>query len=178
MVSQLSFFKSAHFHFDAERGGFLPVADLVRAAPANAHLYCCGPAPMLEAFERLRRPGATQAASMSNTSCNNTKRRLMGGFLVELARSGQEVVVRRGQTIMQALRDLGVDVPSSCEEGICGACETRVIAGVPDHRDSILSPTERALNKSIFRLLFRQQKPGVWSLICKHLGEPYQNERG
>ena len=48
------------------------------------------------------------------------------------------------------MRAGGVDVASSCEEGVCGACETKVISGVPDHRDVILSPEERAENKTMF----------------------------
>ena len=71
-------------------------------------------------------------------------------FVVELARSGREIVVQEGQTILDALRHLGVDASYSCEEGICGACETRVIEGVPDHRDSILNEKERGENRTMF----------------------------
>jgi ferredoxin len=50
---------------------------------------------------------------------------------------------------MEAVRQAGVDVPSSCEEGICGTCETRVLGGTPDHRDSVLSPEEQATNRTM-----------------------------
>ncbi|HWK50330.1 MAG TPA: 2Fe-2S iron-sulfur cluster binding domain-containing protein, partial [Steroidobacter sp.] len=60
-----------------------------------------------------------------------------------------EVFVKSGETIMQAVRAAGVHVDSSCEEGICGACETRVISGEPDHRDMILSERERAESKTM-----------------------------
>ena len=66
-----------------------------------------------------------------------------GGFIVELAKSGRELVVPPGKTILQVLRDAGIDVTFSCEEGICGACETRVISGEPDHRDALLGPDAR-----------------------------------
>ena len=69
-----------------------------------------------------------------------------GGFTVKLARSGGSVYVAPGQSILDTLRAGGVDVPASCEQGICGTCETRVLAGTPDHRDSLLSDEEKAAN--------------------------------
>ena len=72
-----------------------------------------------------------------------------GGFTVELARSGQEFFVPEGETILQVLLDEGVDVDFSCELGICGACEQRVISGIPEHHDSILSEEEQAENKRV-----------------------------
>src|SRR5262249_19166481 len=65
-----------------------------------------------------------------------------GGFVVELARSGQEFVIPEGKSILQVLLDAGVDVDYSCELGICGACEQRVISGTPEHRDAILTEEE------------------------------------
>ena len=72
-----------------------------------------------------------------------------GGFTVELARSGLEFFIPEGKTILQVLLDEGVDVDFSCELGICGACEQRVIAGIPEHRDSILTEEEQAENKRV-----------------------------
>jgi ferredoxin len=59
-------------------------------------------------------------------------------FFVELAQTGRAVEVHPGVSILDTLREEGVDVVSSCGEGTCGTCETRVLAGEPDHRDSIL----------------------------------------
>jgi tetrachlorobenzoquinone reductase len=70
-----------------------------------------------------------------------------GGFIVELAHSKLVVSVQPGQTILEALRAHGVEVPSSCEQGVCGSCETRVLSGEPDHRDLLLSLEERATNE-------------------------------
>ena len=72
-----------------------------------------------------------------------------GGFTVRLARSGRELAVESGQTVLHALLDAGVDVPFSCEQGICGSCETRVLEGIPDHRDAILSEDERVSGKTM-----------------------------
>ena len=69
-----------------------------------------------------------------------------GAFFVELAKSGRRIFVESGETIAEALRAQGVEVQTSCEQGICGTCETRVLAGRPDHRDELLSDGERAAN--------------------------------
>ena len=66
-----------------------------------------------------------------------------GFYLVELRRSGRQFEIGAGQTILQVLRDAGIAAPYSCEEGICGACEVRVLSGTPDHRDSVLSEAAR-----------------------------------
>lgn len=65
-------------------------------------------------------------------------------FDVHLSRSGRTLKVATGVTVLQALRDHGIDVPSSCEQGVCGTCRTRVIEGTPLHRDDFLTPQERA----------------------------------
>jgi ferredoxin len=66
-------------------------------------------------------------------------------FVVVLARSGREFRVPVTKTILEVLEENGIEVPNSCRQGLCGTCETRVIAGTPDHRDSILphDPGER-----------------------------------
>jgi vanillate O-demethylase ferredoxin subunit len=72
-----------------------------------------------------------------------------GGFSVVMAKSGRTVPVQPGQTILDALKAAGVNVPFSCAQGVCGTCETRVIDGVPDHRDMILSPQEKVANQTM-----------------------------
>ena len=73
----------------------------------------------------------------------------VGGFTVRLARAGRTIAVPPGHTILEALEDAGVVAPYSCREGVCGTCETVVLEGVPDHRDSVLSERERAANRTM-----------------------------
>jgi vanillate O-demethylase ferredoxin subunit len=63
-------------------------------------------------------------------------------FSVVLARSGVEITVRRGETILEALRNARIDVSYSCEQGVCGACEVKFLSGTPEHRDLVRSPEE------------------------------------
>lgn len=69
-----------------------------------------------------------------------------GAFSVRLASTGQSYAIARDKSVLEVLTAAGVDVPFSCESGICGSCLTRVLEGVPDHRDSFLTDSERAAN--------------------------------
>jgi tetrachlorobenzoquinone reductase len=138
-------------HFDDEAGGkFLDLAAAVAAAPANAHFYCCGPNPMLKAFEAAAasRPRANVHVEYFTPKDDAAGAR-MGGFWVELARSGEEYFIPEGKKVLEVLFDSGVDVDYSCELGICGACKTRVISGIPEHHDSVLSEEEQATNEEV-----------------------------
>lgn len=139
----------ARLHFDDEHAGaFLDLGAIVTAASSDAHLYCCGPAPMLEAFERAAAGISPERRHVEYFTPRETAKP-EGGFIVQLARSGREVVIPPGKSILEALRSAGLTIPSSCEEGICGACETKVLSGIPDHRDSVLTQADRAANKSM-----------------------------
>lgn len=67
-------------------------------------------------------------------------------FELKLARSGRIVPVRPDQSALDALRDAGVEVATSCEQGVCGTCLTRVLEGEPEHWDMYLTPEEQAAN--------------------------------
>jgi len=138
-----------NLHADNEHGGRpLDLAALIAAAPADAHLYCCGPKPMLEAFEAATTSWPAEQVHIEYfTAKHEADRR--GGFLVQLAKSGLELLVPEGQTILDVVRAAGVPVMSSCEEGVCGSCETRLIAGKPEHRDSVLTEEERQANGTV-----------------------------
>lgn len=148
-LDRLASWPQVKLHFDDEQGGVLPIASIAAAAAADAHLYCCGPAPMLAAFEAAcagRPDGHVHVEYFTQKHASSTE----GGYTVQCAVAGIDIVVEPGQTILHAVQAAGIDVPSSCEEGVCGACETRVIAGVPDHRDALLSDSERAAGNTMF----------------------------
>ena len=144
-----------HWHFDDEAGGPPDLRALLAArTPAtgtasDTHLYACGPAVMLDAFEQsCAELGYANAhierfAAAPVQAANDAR----SHFTVELRQSGQTFEVSPGTTLHQQLIALNAHVPFSCEEGICGACETRVLEGTPDHRDSVLSSAEQASNQ-------------------------------
>ena len=121
---------------------------VVSAAPVQAHLYCCGPPRMLEAFQfatASRNPAQVHREHFGSTGTPVNSR----AFTIVLARSGERIAVPRGQTVLEALLKAGVQVSHSCLEGICGSCETRVLKGVPEHRDLVLSPQEQHANRTM-----------------------------
>lgn len=137
-----------HWHVDAEAGRVLDVAAIVAAMPGGTHVYACGPQPMLAAFE-----AATAALPRERVHLEYFAARDVpatgGGFVVKLHRSGRQVPVAPGQTILAALQSAGLDPLYSCGEGICGTCQVAVIAGVPDHRDLVQSDAEKAANTHV-----------------------------
>jgi tetrachlorobenzoquinone reductase len=145
---------SVRLHFDDEAGGkVMDIAAAIATTPANAHLYCCGPNPMLKAFEAAV---AGRARSLIHVEYFTPKEEAatdeeskLGGFWVELARSGEEYFIPEGKKVLEVLYEAGVDVDYSCELGICGACETKIISGIPVHHDSVLSEEEQAANEKV-----------------------------
>jgi len=132
-----------HLSFsDDPSSGRLDIAQVVGRAPNGTHLYCCGPTSMVDTFQ-----GACASKNPENVHfeyfASKEAPATEGGFTVRLAKSGTSVPVSSGQTILDSLKACGVSVPSSCQQGVCGACETRVLAGKPDHRDLVLSDAEK-----------------------------------
>jgi len=142
------FAPSLHLHVDDERGAVLDIPAIVATAPSDSHFYCCGPAPMLDAFVKATAHLAPERVHLEYFSAPALAP-AEGGFTVVLARSGKEFYVAQDQTILQTLREAGMTTTSSCEQGVCGACETRVIEGEPDHRDMLLTAEERAANETM-----------------------------
>ncbi|MDE1180384.1 PDR/VanB family oxidoreductase [Paraburkholderia sp.] len=129
----------------ADETGLIDLDDVVTRAKAGAQVYSCGPAALLDALtERFAANDLTDSLHIERFSAASPKTaQQAGAFRVMLARSGGAVDVAADVSVMTALREAGHCVPSSCEQGICGMCETRVIDGVPDHRDMLLTEGER-----------------------------------
>jgi ferredoxin-NADP reductase len=150
-----------HLNFDQEPPGRpLDLAAIVKQVPMDAHLYCCGPVSMLEAFEAATadRPGKHVHVEYFKA---REKPAAAGGFEVKLARSNRSIAVQAGKSILDALLDAGVSVSYACTEGVCGTCETKVIDGLPDHRDLFLSKEEQAANKTMMICCSGSKSPAL-----------------
>jgi vanillate O-demethylase ferredoxin subunit len=126
----------------------LDLRELIAAAPIDSELYCCGPQRMVDAFIEAARTRPQEKVHVERFSAA-TQIADEGGFEVRLAHSDRQFSVPSGSTILQTLRNAGLDLPSSCEQGVCGVCETRVLSGQPDHRDHVLSAAERAKGETM-----------------------------
>ncbi len=118
--------------------------------PSRAHMYCCGPRPLMTAVRDMTGHWPSSALHFEDFGTGLAAPRAEDvPFPVRLARSGAMFEVAVGTTILEAMRAHGATVPSSCESGTCGTCRTRVIAGDPDHRDLVLTPAERNFNMMV-----------------------------
>lgn len=139
-----------------DEAGLLPLNAWLGEPRTDTVVYGCGPAPLLEALGRAtaewpahrvrteRFIAAEQGAPVRDEP-----------FAVELARTGATVTVPAELSVLEAARRAGATTLSSCEQGTCGTCETAVLAGVPDHRDSILADHERAEGDCMFPCVSR-----------------------
>ncbi|VVE23168.1 ferredoxin [Pandoraea fibrosis] len=138
------------WHFDRAPGqGSLDLGKLVDDVSAGTHLYCCGPSPMLKAFEAAVARRADCHGHVEYFAGVGAPGGSAGQYDVVLAKSQKIVVVKPGQTMLDALLDAGVDAPYSCREGVCGTCEVAVLEGTPEHRDLVLSQDERASGRTV-----------------------------
>ncbi|WP_116087603.1 PDR/VanB family oxidoreductase [Tropicimonas sp. IMCC34011] len=135
-------------HFDDEAGGPLNLSGLVEGAEDGAHLYVCGPKPMIEA--------ARSAAEAAGIPSGRIHFELFDApadqegdtaFEVEIASSGKVYTIPPGRSIIDVLEEEGEDLIYDCQRGDCGICQTDVLEGEPDHRDVVLSEEERAGGK-------------------------------
>lgn len=139
-----------------DEAGLLPLASFVAGAGDDTVVYCCGPGPLLAAVEdatahrprHLLRTERFVAAELGAPVRDEP-------FVLELARTGATVTVAPELSVLEAARRAGATALSSCEQGTCGTCETPVLAGVPDHRDSILADHERAAGDCLFPCVSR-----------------------
>jgi len=148
-----------HVYFDNEHGGQgLDIAAVLRDIPTDAHVYCCGPQSMLdtcEAATAARPAGTVHLERFASTQHQGDSQE----FTVVLAKSGQSFEVASDQSILDVLLENGIDVPFGCMQGACGLCETRVLDGTPEHRDSLLSAEARATGQNMLICCSRSRTP-------------------
>ena len=112
--------------------------------PKGAHLYCCGPRPLMEAVRDMTGHWSATAVHFEDFGSGNAARAVDDQPLsVRLAKRGDTVEVPAGQSILEALRAAGCTISSSCESGTCGSCRVGLLAGEADHRDLVLTDYER-----------------------------------
>lgn len=136
----------------------LDILEVVDHAPEGTHFYCCGPTPMMDAFVQVTTqvpPANLHIEHFKGTSVANDGDT---DFKVTCARSDLVVNVPKGTSILAALEAQGLSPLCSCREGICGTCETAILSGQPDHRDTVLTPDERESNLTMMICVSRAKE--------------------
>ena len=161
-IAQSAFATKVHFHFDdGADSQKLQLDTLLKPMRPGVHLYVCGPTGFMDwVLETARAAGwPAQRLHYEFFGAEVVKSEDDASFEVKLASSGRVVLVPKDQTVVQALAAAGVEIATSCEQGVCGTCLTRVLEGEPDHKDMYLTPEEQAANDQFTPCCSRSHSP-------------------
>ncbi|SEF99370.1 PDR/VanB family oxidoreductase [Marinobacterium lutimaris] len=156
---------NAELHFSEESGSHPDIQSYIKSIGPKDHLYCCGPGPMMDSvesfaeglidsdrlhFERFKAPEPASSNSVTDKS-----------FKVTLSSSGKTIEVPPHLSLLEALESEGISIPFSCREGMCRTCECRVLEGKIDHRDYVLSDSERESNEVVLPCVSRAESDSL-----------------
>jgi ferredoxin-NADP reductase len=138
----------------------IPVSEIISTLSTEDAIYVCGPESMISEVEEVGARLGVRVCLERFGPAPGEKPEIGGdSFEVELARSAKVLTVPADTRLIDIVRTVVPSVPFSCEEGYCGSCETGVLEGVPDHRDSILSPEEKSNNDCMMICVGRSLTP-------------------
>ncbi|AEF40708.1 PDR/VanB family oxidoreductase [Hoyosella subflava] len=146
---------------DDERGAMFDLQGSLQTPRTETEVYCCGPGPLMDAVEKLCSHWPEGSLHLERFAARKqTGEEAAAGldsYQVVCQRSGITVAVEPGISMLEALEDADVPILSSCLDGVCGTCQTRVLEGTPDHRDSLLNAAERASGSVILPCVSRSR---------------------
>jgi vanillate O-demethylase ferredoxin subunit len=156
------FASKVRLHFDdgaAEQKLNLP--ELLAEPEEGVHMYVCGPKGFMDAVLGTARSKGWPQSQLHYEffAAEAVKSSDDESFAIKLASSGRVIVIAKDKSVTDALREAGVEIPTSCEQGVCGTCLTRVLEGEPDHKDLYLSPDEQAANDQFTPCCSRSKSP-------------------
>lgn len=111
--------------------------------PDKTHVYCCGPAPLMEEIRNLSGHWSSSQIHFEDFAGVSATGEDARPFVVEQASTGKRFEIPADKSILEVLREHDVHLPSSCESGTCGSCQTKLVSGLVEHRDLFLSEKER-----------------------------------
>jgi len=161
-IARAGFAGRVQFHYDdGAAAQKLDLPGLLARPEAGTHLYVCGPKGFMDAVLNTARQNGWPEAQLHYEffGAEVAKSDSDASFEIRLASSGRIVMVPKDQSVTQALAAAGVEIMVSCEQGVCGTCLTRVLEGVPDHKDSYLTPEEQAANDQFTPCCSRSKTP-------------------
>ncbi|HKR46925.1 MAG TPA: PDR/VanB family oxidoreductase [Paraburkholderia sp.] len=161
-IAQAPFADKVRLHFDdGDEEQKFQLTRRLAAPEIGTHLYVCGPTGFMTSVLDTARASGWPSAQLHYEffSADVAPQAADQTFEVEVASSSRVIVVQKDKTVLQALEEAGIKVDASCEQGVCGTCLTRVLAGVPDHRDHYLTPAEKAENDKFTPCCSRSKSP-------------------
>jgi vanillate O-demethylase ferredoxin subunit len=160
-ITQSRYAPKVQFHHDDGTAEKFDIAARLEKPQPGTHLYVCGPKGFMDAVLNTARASGWPEAQLHYEffSADVGPSESDESFEVQLASSGRIVVVPKDQSVVQALAAAGIEVLTSCEQGVCGTCLTRVLEGVPDHKDMYLTPDEQSANDQFTPCCSRAKTP-------------------
>jgi vanillate O-demethylase ferredoxin subunit len=148
-IRRAPFANRVSFHFDAgtpEQKLDLPA--VLAASPEGTHLYVCGPKGFIDFVLACARAAgwSEDRLHLEYFGAGPQEGQVSEAFEVQIASTGQRITIPAGRPVTEVLAAQGIEIPISCEQGICGTCITRVLEGEPDHRDMYFTDAEKAKN--------------------------------
>ncbi|MBK5544260.1 oxidoreductase [Pseudomonas sp. TH04] len=155
------FAERVFLHFDEQPDTALHAAELLAAPADDVHVYVCGPGGFMQHILESARAQGWQEACLHREyfSAAPVDSSLDGGFSVQIGSSGEVFEIPADKSVVQVLESHGIEIAVSCEQGICGTCLTRVLQGIPEHRDLFLTEQEQALNDQFTPCCSRSKTP-------------------
>jgi phthalate 4,5-dioxygenase reductase subunit len=130
-----------HDHGDAAQA--FDLWGLFEKPVPGCHVYCCGPKRLMDEVKDMTGHWPSSTIHFESFGADTLVREDDQAFAVELVRTGKLIQVNAKQSLLHALRQEGVQVPSSCESGTCGSCKVTLLSGEADHRDHVLMDEEK-----------------------------------
>ncbi len=137
-----------HFHIQDQPETQCNMQDVLKEVSTQRHLYVCGPTGFMQfVMDSAEQVGwSSEQLHQEHFVAQQLDQSENEAFTIEVLGSDRKIEVHPHQTVTQALLENGFEVPISCEQGVCGTCITRVVAGTPDHRDVFMTDDEHSLN--------------------------------
>jgi vanillate O-demethylase ferredoxin subunit len=162
-IGHSAFAQQTHLHFDDESAGStLDLAAILRQPQPDGHLYVCGPPGFIKAVldtaarsgwppQQLHREHFQSQPEASPTAVD--------GFSVRIASTGATYYIPPDRPVIDVLREHGIAIPVSCEQGVCGTCVTGILEGMPEHHDMFMTDQEHAQNNCFTPCCSRAKTP-------------------
>lgn len=161
-IASSQYASAVHLHFDNESAEQkLDIAAALDSYSSDDHVYVCGPTGFMNAvLEEARKIGWPASQLHYESFGTDTPPKVDGiEFEVQLASSGRIVPIPKDKSVAKSLEEIGICIPTSCEQGVCGTCLTRVVSGIPEHLDSYLTSDERSANDVFLPCCSRSKTP-------------------
>ena len=141
--------QSPHLRLDG--GADILVAELLKRPDTDTHIYVCGPSGFMDCVLTTASEHGWPSANVHKEFFAADSSHLVADrlFEVQIASTGRRSEIPVGASVFEVLEQAGLDIPVSCEQGICGTCVTQLLDGIPDHCDQCLTDAEKATNKCL-----------------------------